>query len=83
MKSMTTEIPVLNSSKAISGRHISWLAQTYDRTSRPVWIHDLSNRCIYRNWAAQTSALDESSHLRFELLNHNDHIIGHLTVGEN
>ncbi|UCD30272.1 MAG: hypothetical protein JSV03_07330 [Planctomycetota bacterium] len=63
--------------------HIAWLANTYERIPRPIWIHDLSAKCLYRNPPARSVSLSQAKVTRFEILDHDDRIIGHLTTIKN
>ena len=63
--------------------HLAWLAKTYDRVSQPVWIHDLAANCVYQNRSARTSLSSQAALARFEILDHDDRIVGHLTTTTN
>ena len=70
-------------SKASPADHLAWLAKTYDRISQPVWIHDLSANCVYRNRSARSAPSSKAVLARFDILDHDDRTIGHLTTTTN
>ena len=60
--------------------HLAWLAKTYDRIAQPVWIYDLSANCLYRNRSAISEPSAQAPLTRFDILDHDDRIIGHLAT---
>jgi len=54
------------------------VARTFDEVSAPVWIHDLSFRCIYRNRSTAAASPDEDGLQVHELLDHEGRTVGHL-----
>lgn len=75
-----TDLETAVKSIASPAGHLAWLARTYDRVSQPVWIHDLSDNCVYQNRSARSAPLSPTALARFEILDHDDRIIGHLTT---
>jgi len=69
--------------ETLRAEHLAWLAETYDRISQPVWIHDLTSNCVYRNRLARFSAGTDVQLAKFDILDHDDKIIGHLTTTAN
>jgi hypothetical protein len=58
------------------------LAQTYNRSESPVWIHNLQGECIYTNPVAERVRPDLAP-LVFDILDHHGRLIGRLKTIEN
>lgn len=64
----------------LSDNQLAWLSRTYERVSQPIWVHDLTNRCIYRNRPARSAGRHSAARLVFEIIDHNGRTIGHLAT---
>ena len=53
MTTMMIEAPALQTIDGLSDEQLELLAQTFDDAAEPVWIHDLSDRCLYANAGAR------------------------------
>lgn len=60
---------------------LAGLARTYEGIDRPIWVHDLSARCVYRNRLAAGRAATADGHEVFEILDHHGRAIGQLRAG--
>jgi hypothetical protein len=75
-----TELATAVQPKDSPADHLAWLAKTYDRIAQPVWIYDLSANCLYRNRSAKSEPSVQAPMARFDILDHDDRIIGHLAT---
>ena len=66
------------SSPSLSDRQIRGLASTFDRVTAPVWVEDPCGTRLYANVAAGTDGAAERTSLSFEILDHDNHVVGRL-----
>jgi len=71
----STELPPV-----FSDRQLASLARMYDKASSPIWVYDLSARCVYRNRSAQRTHSGAASRLTFEIVDHKGRVVGHLAT---
>ena len=67
----------------LTTEHIDSIAQTYDDSGQPVWVHDLWMRCVYRNRRSMEAFSGDSETLVSEIVDHAGRVVGHLTIGKN
>ena len=65
-------------SPALSDQHLHGLARTFDRAVDPVWIEDARGFRLYANPSAGTDGVAEPASLSFEILDHDDRVLGRL-----
>ena len=82
MACLVDDPAVCRRSSVVLEHHLAALARTYDYVSRPIWVYDLSARCVYRNPSARRVPLDPASRLSFEITDHTGRLMGHLTTAE-
>ncbi len=79
MSSVATTRAITIPRSSLTQDDIVCLAATYDDVAQPIWIHDASSRCVYRNPAAMY-ALPTAGSSRFDILDHRGRTVGHLTL---
>ena len=77
---LEVEAPPKTFSETIEA-HLTSLAATFDNCPIPVWFHDLTRRCLYRNPAAQYVLLASARVERHDVLDHADERLGQITLG--
>jgi len=82
MASLAVPEPAVAFWPGFSNTHLACLARTYDRATVPVWIYDLSARCIYENRSARGVRADAVSRLLFEIVDSRNRVVGHLATAE-
>jgi len=75
-------MPTRCSPAALSDEQLASLARTYDAVSNPIWVHDLSHRCVYWNPPASGHSVDEGGMLLFDIVDHRGRTIAHLSTAE-
>lgn len=65
----------------LSPEHLAGLARTFADSAHPVWIHDLSGRCVYRNRAASQGGAGGDRVASHEIFGSDNRRIGQLRVG--
>ncbi len=69
-------------SRSLSDQQLRNLASTFDRVAEPVWVEDPRGSRLYANRAAGTDGAAEPTSLSFEILDHDNRVVGRLkTVG--
>lgn len=66
------------SQSTIFGQHLAGLARTYEQAASPVWVYDLSERCVYRNRSAESYRRNGTPISSFEITDHAGRVIGRL-----
>ncbi len=64
----------------MSREDLDSLIRTFDRASGPVWIHDLSARCLYQNNAALRTDADRSRATAIDILDHRNRPVGQILM---
>jgi PAS domain-containing protein len=80
MSAATAVCDQLEEVPAVPGDHLLSMARIFDASSDPVWVHDLTGRCVYRNPSARTAS-PGAARQRFELFNAADERLGCVAVG--
>ena len=65
-------------SRLLSDQQLRGLASTFDRVAAPVWVEDPHGTRLYANRAAGTDGSAEPTTLSFEILDHDDRVVGRL-----
>jgi len=81
MISSLAQPPLAEPPPVLSQDHLQVLAQTYDRVPVPVWIHDLEERCVYRNPCAGQGPRGEAETLVFDIVDHRGRTLCRLKAG--
>lgn len=81
MHTNTATVPTADP-PALDQAQLAHLARTFEHCTPPVWIHDTQNRCLYRNFPAMCSPTRDEQLMIFEIVNHQDRVVGHLTSGK-
>lgn len=74
------EHPVHECASSLSASQLERLKHTFDDASRPVWIHDLSHKCVYMN-AAALAGPDAGVAVIHEIHDHEDRTLAYLKLG--
>ena len=60
---------------------LAGLGRTFEAARQPVWIHDLTDRCVYRNAAAQAAYREGAAVQLHDIVDHEDRKLGYLVIG--
>jgi len=66
------------SAPQMSREDLDSLIRTFARASGPVWIHDLSARCLYQNPAALRTGGDRRRATAIDILDHRNRPVGQI-----
>lgn len=70
MISSLVQPPLADGPPVMSEDHLRLLSQTYERVPVPIWIHDLEERCVYRNPRAEAGTRAGEETLVFDIVDH-------------
>jgi hypothetical protein len=65
---------------AFTDDQLASLARTCSCVRHPIWVQDLSDRCVYRNAPADPAACPSDDALVFDILDHNGNVVGTLAT---
>jgi hypothetical protein len=74
--------PFVRPPAMLTGDQIAGLARTYDSVDAPVWVHDLTSHCLYRNEKAAHTSLRRCRVQVFDITDHEGHTMARLTAAE-
>ncbi len=64
----------------LTAEHINRLAATCAQADRPIWVHDLEARCLYRNPPAERVSDHRKALMIFDIVDYQDQSIGYLAT---
>lgn len=64
----------------LTAEHITRLAATWAHADRPIWVHDLEARCLYRNPPAERAPDRREALMIFDIVDHRDRSVGYLAT---
>ncbi len=64
----------------LTAEHVNRLAATCAKADRPIWVHDLEARCLYRNPPAEHVSDHPETLMVFDIVDHRDRSIGYLAT---
>ena len=72
--------PFVRPPALLTGDQIAALARTYDTVDAPVWVHDMSSHCLYKNARAAHTSLRRCRVQVFDITDHEGHTMARLTA---
>ena len=80
MTSLLTPSTLSGPATDLSDDQLAALANTFGKASVPVSIHDAKDRCLDLNTAADQVSDFSALAMRFEILDHQDRVVGFLAM---